>query len=104
MKLLRHKKTKKGGTNVTPNGDLGFDSFIGAGAIEIFKGSGTMPAVLRLDLAKESITPHKVNKEPTIGGQGMPNMMGGAVMPGMMPNMMGMDNSAFAAAAEDDPF
>lgn len=105
MKLLRCKKTKKNGwTNVTSNGDLGFDSFIGSGAIELFKGNGTMPTILRLDLAKESITPQKVNKEPTIGGQGMPNMMGGAVVPGMMPNMMGMDNGAFAAAAEDDPF
>ena len=106
MKLLRHKKTKKGWTNVMQNGDLGFDTFIGSGAIEIFKGAGTMPAVLRVDFAKESITPKEVKKDPTIGGQGMPGMMpGGAVMPGMMPSGMPMDNTAFMAAGEEDmPF
>lgn len=101
MKLLRHKKTKKGWTNVMQNGDLGFDTFIGAGAIEIFKGAGTMPAILRVDFAKESITPKETKKEPTIGVPGMPGM--GAVMPNMMGGMP-MDNTAFAAAAEDDPF
>ena len=38
-------------------------------------------------------------------GMGMPNMMGGAVMPGMMPGGMPMDNTAFMAAGEEDmPF
>lgn len=101
MKLLRHKKTKKGWTNVTSNGDLGFDSFIGAGAIEIFKGNGTNPTILRIDPSKESITPKETKKEPTIG---MPGMMGGAVVPGMIPNGMPTDNSAFAAAGDDMPF
>lgn len=104
MKLLRHKKTKKGWTNVTPNGDLGFDSFIGAGAIEIFKGNGTNPAILRIDVSKESITPKDTKKEPTVGGVGIPGMMGGAVVPGMIPNGMPTDNSAFAAAGDDMPF
>ena len=105
MKLLRHKKTKKGWTNVTQNGDLGFDTFIGSGAIEIFKGAGTAPSILRVDLSKESITPKDTKKEPTMGGQMMPGMMGGAVIPGGMPTGMPMDNSAFAAAGADDmPF
>lgn len=105
MKLLRHRKAKKGWVNVTPNGDLGFDSFIGAGAIEIFKGNGTLPTVLRLDLSKESITPKDTKKEPTLGGQGVPGMMPGAVMPGMMPAGVPTENSAFTAAGVDDmPF
>lgn len=105
MKLLRHKKTKKGWTNVLQNGELGFDSFIGAGCIEIFKGNGTNPAILRLDLSKESITPKDTKKEPTLGGQMMSGMMGGAVMPGAMPTGIPNDNSAFAAAGNDDlPF
>ena len=105
MKLLRHKKTKKGWVNVTQNGELGFDSFVGAGCIELFKGTGTLPAVLRLDPSKESITPKETKKEPTLGGQGLPGMMGGAVIPSAMPTGMPMDNSAFSAAgAEDMPF
>ena len=105
MKLLRHKKTKKGWTNVAQNGDLAFDSFVGAGAIEIYKGNGTMPAVLRLDVAKESITPKDTKKEPTLGGQGMPGMMGGAVMAGSMMAGMPMNNGAFEAAGDEDmPF
>lgn len=106
MKLLRHRKAKKGWINVTQNGDLGFDSFIGAGCIEIFKGNGTMPNVLRLDLSKESITPKDTKKEPTVGIQGMPNMMG-AVMPDMMGAGLSMGNNAnpaFDAAIDDTPF
>lgn len=102
MKLLRHKKTKKGWVNAGNNGELAFDSFVGAGCIELFKGQGTMPSVLRIDPSKESITPKETKKEPTIGGQAM---MGGAVMPGAMPTGMPMDTGAFAAAgSEDMPF
>lgn len=102
MKLLRHKKTKKGWTNVMQNGDLGFDPFIGSGVIEIFKGQGTMPSILRLDPSKESITPKDTRKEPTIG---IPGMNGGAVMPGNITTGMPMSSSAFAEAAIDDtPF
>lgn len=105
MKLLRHKKGKKGWNNVTPNGDLGFDTFIGAGAIEKYKGQGTLPAVLRIDLSKESITPKETKKDPTVGGQMLQGMMQGAVMPGAIPTGMPMDNAAFAAAGNDDlPF
>lgn len=105
MKLLRHRKVKKGWVNITPNGDLGFDGFIGNGVIEIFKGQGTMPAILRLDLSKESITPKDTKKEPNLNIPGMPgNMMGGGVMVATMPAGIPTDNSAFAAAGEDMPF
>lgn len=105
MKLLRHRKAKKGWVNVTPNGDLGFDSFIGAGVIEIFKGQGTMPAILRLDISKESITPKDTKKEPNLNVPGIPGgMMGGGVMAATMPMGIPTDNAAFGAAGEDMPF
>ena len=80
MKLLRHKKTRKGWTDVVQNGELGFDNFIGAGVIEILKPN-TNPTILRLDLSKESITPKDTKKQPTIGVPGNPGM--GAVMAGV---------------------
>lgn len=105
MKLLRHKKTKKGWTNVTPSGDLGFDTMIGAGCIEKYKGPGTLPSILRLDLSKESITPKETKKDPTVGGQMLQGIMQGAVIPGAMPAGIPMDNAAFVAAGTDDlPF
>ena len=98
MKLLRHTRTKKGWSNVTPNGELGFSNFVGSGAIELHKPN-TMPTILRLDLSKESIKPIEIKKEPTIGGQ--MTMMGGAIMPDAMP----MDsNNPFAAAGDNMPF
>ena len=104
MKLLRHRKTKKGWINVSQNGELGFDSFIGAGAIELFKGNGTEPAILRIDLSKESITPKETRKEPIIGTPGMPNMIGGAVMPTDINGGMPMDNAFLAAGTDNLPF
>ena len=105
MKLLRHRKAKKGWVNITPNGDLGFDSFIGNGVIEIFKGQGTMPSILRIDASKESITPKETKKEPNLNIPGMGgNMMGGGVMVGAMPAGMPNDSGAFNAAGEDMPF
>lgn len=102
MKLLRHKKTRKGWTDVVQNGELGFDSFIGAGVIEILKPNAS-PSILRLDLSKESITPKDTKKQPTIGVPGNPGM--GAVMAGGMPMGMPDTTGAFAAAGEDEmPF
>lgn len=100
MKLLRHKKVKGEWKNVGTNGDLGFDSFIGAGVIEIQKPN-TPPAILRLDISKESITPKETKKTPTVG---VP--MGGVMMGGPAPEMLGMNNdtSAFADAAGEMPF
>ena len=105
IKLLRHKKNKNNWINVGPNGDLAFDNFIGNGVVEIMK-KDMPPAVLRIDLAKESITPKEVKKVPSIGGVGMNPGMGGVVVgdtPFGLPNMPG-NNDAFAAADQDMPF
>lgn len=103
IKLLRHKKRKTDWINVTSNGDLGFDGFIGNGVVELLR-KDMPPAVLRLDLAKESITPKEVKKAPTIGAPGMAPGIGG-VMAGTMPEMGGnYDAGAVAAAADDMPF
>ena len=77
LKLIRYKKRKQDWTAVN-NGDLAFDPFLGSGIVEIQKGNNP-PAILQLDLSKESITPKETKKTPTIGGQAP--MMGG-VMPG----------------------
>ena len=102
MKLLRAKKTKKGWSNVTQNGDLGFDDFLGTGAIELMNGNNP-PLRLKVDIAKESITP-KESPKPTIGGFAQ---MPGAVpaMPNMMGTpMVGSEAAAFSAAGGDTPF
>lgn len=102
LKLLRHKKVKGEWKNVAQNGELGFDSFIGNGVVELIR-KDMPPAVLRVDLAKESITPKETKKTPTIGSvaTGMP--MGG-VMPGA-PMDMGMPNNAAYGEAENEmPF
>lgn len=100
MKLLRHRKRKNDWINVGQNGDLAFDQFIGAGAIEIQKPN-TPPAILRVDMSKESITPKETKKAPTIGGvAGMPAM--GAVVGSEQFGVQ--DNSAFVDAAADMPF
>ena len=102
MKLLRHIRSKKGWTNVAPNGDLAFPQFIGSGVIEICK-TNTPPVIVRLDPTKESITPKETKKEPTFGGQGIPSM-GAIQVPGMGMGA-GIDNTAFNEAAVGDmPF
>ena len=103
MKLLRHRRSKNNWVNVGQNGELGFDQFIGAGVIEIQKPN-TPPAILRIDLAKESITPKETNKQPTVGTPGIG--MGG-VMAGASVDMgASSQNSAFmnASAGEEMPF
>lgn len=97
LKLLRHKKRKNDWVNVTVNGDLGFDSFIGNGCVEIKVGQNP-PSILRLDLAKESITPKETKKTPTIGA---PGMMGGVMAGGPVGDF---DNDAALAAGGDMPF
>lgn len=91
LKLLRHKRVKNEWKNVN-NGDLGFDTFIGSGAIELMKGNNP-PAILRIDVSKESITPKETNKAPNIPG----------AVPGVMaPTMVGGGsemNAAFTDAA-----
>ncbi len=106
MKLLRHKKNNKGVWNDIQNGELAFDPFIGSGCIERYKGDGTLPSILRLDITKESITYKETKKQPNLGGTGAPGILGGAVMANTMPmNGMPIDNNAFmAAGSEDGPF
>lgn len=104
MKLLRHKKRKGEWVNVAQNGELGFDTFIGNGCIEIMKGQNP-PAILRLDLAKESITPKEVKKAPNLGVAPMNPMMGGGVVAGAgVPSMGAQGSEAFNAAQDDMPF
>lgn len=103
MKLLRHRRRKDSWINVGNNGELGFDQFIGSGVIEVQKPN-TPPAILRLDLSKESITPKETKKQPTIGALD-PSM--GSVIIGSDMNLGGSSqNSAFAGAAagEEMPF
>lgn len=100
MKLLRHRRRKDSWINVGQNGELGFDQFIGAGAIEIQKPN-TPPSILRIDLAKESITPKETKKQPTLGVPGVGGIAGGGVIAG--PVDMGMaNNSAFTNAGMGD--
>lgn len=108
LKLIRYKKVKNEWRANGQNGDLAFDSFIGAGAIEIVrtKNNATMPPVrLRLDTSRESITPKEVKKEPTIGG--INGVIGGAgtVSVGASPMENGNGvNTAYTDAASDMPF
>lgn len=103
IKLLRHRKRKNEWINVSSNGDLGFDTFIGNGAVELAKGQNP-PAVLRLDLSKESITPKETKKAPTIGVPGMPGAAMGGVVTADGMSMGTQMNDAFAAAGEQMPF
>ena len=102
LKLLRHKKVKGEWRNVAQNGELGFDSFIGNGVVELIR-KDMPPAVLRVDLAKESITPKETKKAPTMGGvaSGMP--MGGVVAGSPM-DMGVPGGTAFADASSEMPF
>lgn len=103
IKLLRHKKVKNNWVNVAANGDLGFDGFIGNGVVELLK-KDTMPSILRVDLAKESITPKEVNKTPSFGIPGTTTPGMGGIIPGAAMNMGAPANQAFADAGEDMPF
>lgn len=103
IKLLRHKKRKNEWINVTSNGDLGFDGFIGNGVVELLK-KDVPPTVLRLDLAKESITPKETKKAPSIGVPGTGSPMGGVMMPGAPMGDIYGSNDAANAANGDMPF
>ena len=102
LKLLRHKKRKGEWVNVAQNGELGFDNFIGNGVVELIRKD--MPAaVLRVDLAKESITPKETKKVPIMGGVANSMPIGGVMA--SSPIDMGVPGgTAFADAASDMPF
>lgn len=103
IKLLRHKKNKNKWINVGQNGELGFDNFIGNGVVELVR-KDMPPAVLRVDLARESITPKEVDKTPSIGIPGMGAPAIGSVVAGPMNMGMPDASGAFAAAGDDMPF
>ncbi len=102
LKLLRHKKVKGEWKNIAQNGELGFDSFIGNGIVELIR-KDMPPAVLRVDVAKESITPKETKKVPTIGNMSI-NMPIGGVIPSEAMSIGMPNNTAFANAADDMPF
>ena len=104
LKLLRHKKVKGEWKNVAQNGELGFDSFIGNGVVELIR-KDMPPAVLRVDLAKESITPKETKKAPSIGAANSGIAAMGGVMAGAPMSMGTSVNGAFAEAADNEmPF
>jgi hypothetical protein len=105
IKLLRAVRNRKGEwTNVDKGGELSFSSFIGSGAIELVKGQNP-PAILRVDAAKESITPKQVNKTPSVGVPPMPGMNAGMAVVGTENNAFNAPaNAAFAGADGDMPF
>lgn len=104
LKLLRHKKVKGEWKNVAQNGELGFDSFIGNGVVELIR-KDMPPAVLRVDLAKESITPKETKKAPSIGATNSGIAAMGGVMASAPMNMGAPINGAFAEAADNEmPF
>lgn len=101
IKLLRHKKVKGAWKDVAQNGELGFDSFIGNGVVELMKNNQP-PVTLRIDFAKESITPKQTDKKPTIGMPSIGAPMAGGIAGNFaeMPNM-GSGNWNEAAMAAD---
>lgn len=104
LKLLRYKKVKGEWKAVAQNGELGFDSFIGSGVVELIR-KDFPPAILRVDSAKESITPKETKKAPSIGGMNGSIANMGGVMASSPMNMGGVANSAFADAADGEmPF
>lgn len=106
MKLLRFTKVKNTWRPViggkTTSGDLGFTSFVNEGCIEIYHDD-RMP-LLKIDVAKESVTYKETAKAPTTPA--IPAM--GAPMGGVMPNFAEQPNepSPFMATnpADDMPF
>ena len=101
IKLLRAKKVKTEWQNIVKSGDLAFNTFLGNGVIEIVR-KDIPPTILRLDLAKESITPKEVKKVPSIGA---PGMIGGGIVAGGAPVMPSENfNEAYNAASGDMPF
>lgn len=103
LKLLRHKKVRGEWKNVAQNGELGFDSFIGNGVVELIR-KDMPPTVLRLDLAKESITPKETKKAPSIGAVNSSIAGMGGVIAGSSISMGTPTNGAFMDASDEMPF
>ena len=116
MKLLRYTKRKNNWEPVVRGkstmGDLGFSTFVGEGAIELYKESQE-PKILRVDVSKESVR----HRETAAARPATPGIPGNPMMGGSVPQMpMGgsaapMGGNAFTAGnqfagnpADDLPF
>lgn len=103
IKLLRYVKNRTKGWQPVNNGDLSFPTFVGEGAIEVFKQQQA-PSI-RLDSVKECITPMNIEKNKA------PNMGAGVPVMGMDP-MSGFGgggptagfNNISTEAGDDMPF
>lgn len=105
LKMIRYNKHRTKGWIPVNNGDISFPTFVGEGAIEIFKQQ--VPPSIRIDGVKESIIPMNIEKAktPNMGGGGIP-AMGGIPGDGMgnFGGGVGFGNDINAAAADDLPF
>lgn len=103
MKLLRHVKDKNNKwRNVGTKGDLAFTSNPGAGLIEKVSGQNP-PAILRINVARESITPKETeDKTPTVGV--MQGTMPGTIIAGNVPAMGAAPSQAYNDAQGEMPF
>lgn len=103
MKLLRHTKGRDGKWyNVGLSGELDFTGNPGNGWIEPVQGQNP-PKVLRLDLAKESITPKQTDRIPNVGVVN-PAALGGVVAPAIAPAVDNQVAGAYADAGGEMPF
>jgi len=100
IKLIRAKKVKGEWKNVSQNGELVFDPFVGTGLVELFV-QGKEPAIISIDESKESITPKEIKRASIMPGA----IPGGAVMAGG-PSMIGsIPGGAYNEAGDSDmPF
>jgi len=101
IKLIRYTKNNKKGWQAVNNGDITFPTFVGEGAIEVFKQN--LSPSIRVDSVKEAIHPMNIEKakSPNLGN-GIPAMDGMAPMGGFSG---GPAYSNIATEAGDDvPF
>lgn len=105
LKLLRYVRQGKKGWKAVDNGNLSLPTFVGEGAIEIYK-QNVLPSI-HIDVIKECITPK--NLEAEAKAPNMPTASGMGVMIGGVPAMgttVGTNNFAgiTTEAADDMPF
>ena len=101
MKLIRHKKRKTEWINAGTNGELTFDNFLQSAALELVR-KDMPPAIVRLDVSRESIVPKETKKAQAPNIPGMNAM--GSVVAGNMTVEEIQSNPAFNAVGGDMPF
>jgi hypothetical protein len=107
LKLVRYIKNKKKGWTAVSNGDLAFPTFVGEGAIELFKQN--IPAGIRVDIIREDIKPRQDAdgaKAPNLPNAiGAPGYAGGVGIGGPIVGDLGVGGAGLGLeAAEDLPF